>query len=220
MNEKRSSSEYSCADCASSACVSGGREGHYPDFCLSQSAGEDRAADSLRQYLDDPMDRKLVLAAERVLAAGYEKWPRVQEVIAFAKAMRFRKIGIATCTALLQESRTLAKMLRINGFEVYGVGCKVGELDKSSLDIPREYQSMGTIACNPVLQAQLLAEEGTQLNIVMGLCVGHDILFSKYSQAPSTTLVVKDRVLVHNPAAAFYASDGCYSRLMRPLDDF
>ena len=33
----------------------------------------------------------------------------------------------------------------------------------------------------------------------MGLCMGHDILFSKYSQAPITTLVVKDRATYHNP---------------------
>ena len=217
MNDKGTG--FSCADCAAAACITGGRDGHYPDFCLSQHLAADQAQDARRQYLDDPEDQKLVQAAERVLAAGYEKWPRVQEVIGFAKAMDCKKIGIATCTALIRESRILAKMLRANGFTVYGVGCKVGELDKSELGLPLEYRSMGQIACNPVLQARLLAEAGTELNIVMGLCVGHDILFSKYSQAPSTTLVVKDRVLVHNPVMALYTADGYYSHLMHPLDD-
>ena len=53
--------------------------------------------------------------------------------------------------------------------------------------------------------------EHTDLNIVMGLCVGHDSLFYKYSEAITTTLVTKDRVLVHNPAAALYAADGYYT---------
>ncbi len=32
--------------------------------------------------------------------------------------------------------------------------------------------------------------------------MGHDILFSKYSKAPVTTFIVKDRVLAHNPVGA------------------
>jgi uncharacterized metal-binding protein len=36
------------------------------------------------------------------------------------------------------------------------------------------------------------------------LCIGHDILFQKYSKAPTTTFIVKDRVLSHNTAGAIY----------------
>ncbi len=110
-------------------------------------------------------------------------------------------------------------MLRANGFEVCGVACKAGELDKGALDIPPEHQGPGPTACNPVLQAQLLAEAGTEFNIVMGLCVGHDSLFYKHSQAPCTTLVVKDRVLIHNPVMALYTADGYYAHLKQPLED-
>nr|WP_279383610.1 hypothetical protein [Methanobacterium formicicum] len=35
--------------------------------------------------------------------------------------------------------------------------------------------------------------------------MGHDILFTQNSQAPVTTLVVKDRVLAHNPLGAIYS---------------
>lgn len=51
----------------------------------------------------------------------------------------------------------------------------------------------------------------TDLNIAIGLCVGHDALFSKYSDAPVTTLIAKDRVLGHNPVAALYS--GYYKKL-------
>ena len=65
--------------------------------------------------------------------------------------------------------------------------------------------------CNPILQARVLNREKTDLNIAIGLCVGHDALFSKYSDAPVTTLIAKDRVLGHNPVAALYS--GYYKKL-------
>ncbi len=45
----------------------------------------------------------------------------------------------------------------------------------------------------PHRQALLLAKVATQLNILLGLCVGHDSLFFKYSQAPVTVLAVKEQ---------------------------
>ena len=69
--------------------------------------------------------------------------------------------------------------------------------------------------CNPILQAKILNSEKTDLNIVVGLCVGHDSLFYRYSDAPVTTAVTKDRVLGHNPAAALYTADSYYSRLKK-----
>ena len=67
--------------------------------------------------------------------------------------------------------------------------------------------------CNPVMQAKILNKEKTDMNIVMGLCVGHDSLFYKYSEALVTTLVAKDRVMGHNPAAALYTSESSYGKL-------
>ena len=54
----------------------------------------------------------------------------------------------------------------------------------------------------------------TQLNIVFGLCVGHDSLFYKYSDAICTTLVAKDRVTGHNPVVPLYQLQSYYKRLM------
>jgi uncharacterized metal-binding protein len=69
--------------------------------------------------------------------------------------------------------------------------------------------------CNPIAQAVFLGEEKTELNVIMGLCMGHDILFLKHSKTPTTTLMIKDRVLYHNTVAAIYGSDGFYKRLYR-----
>jgi uncharacterized metal-binding protein len=62
----------------------------------------------------------------------------------------------------------------------------------------------------------LLAAAGSELNVLIGLCVGHDSLFFQHSKAPVTVLMVKDRVTGHNPAAALYTSRSYYRRLRKP----
>ena len=61
---------------------------------------------------------------------------------------------------------------------------------------------IGFVSCNPVGQALLLNEVKTEFNVIVGLCVGHDSLFIKHSEAPVTVLIAKDRRLGHNPIAA------------------
>lgn len=68
------------------------------------------------------------------------------------------------------------------------------------------------VICNPIAQAMLLNKEKTDLNIIFGLCVGHDTLFIMHSEAPVTCLAVKDRVLAHNPMGAIYTSYHYYRR--------
>ena len=76
---------------------------------------------------------------------------------------------------------------------------------------PGQYEAM----CNPILQAKLLNEQKTDFNIALGLCVGHDSLFYQYSEARVTTLVVKDRVLAHNPVGAIYCADGYFKNRLK-----
>ena len=72
----------------------------------------------------------------------------------------------------------------------------------------------GNVMCNPILQAKLLNKEKVDLNVIVGLCVGHDSLFMKYANGLTTTLITKDRVLGHNPAAALYQAKAYYKRLL------
>jgi uncharacterized metal-binding protein len=67
--------------------------------------------------------------------------------------------------------------------------------------------------CNPIFQAYVVNDAGTDFNVLLGLCVGHDSLFFKYTEAPTTVLAVKDRVTGHNPLAAVYLSESYYSWL-------
>jgi uncharacterized metal-binding protein len=144
--------------------------------------------------------------------------PRIQETCEFARKMGFKKIGIAFCSGLQYESAILTRILEIQGFEVVSVVCKAGRTPKELIGIKDEekinigrFESM----CSPIAQAMILNEEKTDFNILLGLCVGHDSLFLKYADAYSTVLVVKDRVLGHNPAASLYTAGSYYARLKR-----
>ena len=157
------------------------------------------------------------MTSSSIEAIGYGEWVRVRETMEFCRRMGYHKLGLAFCGGLHQEARVLAKILRDNGFEVVSVVCKVGAVDKCQAGMtdeqkvkPGQYEPM----CNPIMQAQLLNKEKTQFNIVLGLCVGHDSLFYKYSEAMLTTLVAKDRVLQHNPVGALYGAEKyCAKRL-------
>ena len=200
----------SCIDCGVINCRKG--DAAYPDFCLTTGLEEDVLQEAMAEYEKDDINRIAVTAAE-VEADHYCEMTRVEETMEFARGIGAKKLGIATCVGLIQEARTAAKIFRKAGFEVYGVACKCGAVDKTDIGIPERCNAVGPHMCNPVLQAKLLNREGTQLNVQIGLCVGHDSLFYKYSEAPVTTLVAKDRVLAHNPVGALYQADKYYRKL-------
>ncbi len=50
---------------------------------------------------------------------------------------------------------------------------------------------------------------------MMGLCVGHDALFIKYSDAPVTVLFTKDRVTGNNAAVPLYLTESYYKKVMK-----
>ncbi|MCQ2436799.1 MAG: DUF1847 domain-containing protein [Clostridia bacterium] len=206
--------DMSCADCSVAGCR---RSVNYPDFCMTTHMDETVLAEALACY-DDPENRQMMQVAAMVEHDGYLKWPRVQETMEFAKRMNFRKIGIATCVGLINETRILAGLLRQNGFEVFGIACKAGAVPKVDVGIDPICNEIGPHMCNPIMQAKMLNAHHTDMNIVMGLCVGHDMLFHKYAEAPTTTLVAKDRVTGHNPAAALYTANSYNVRLKNCIE--
>jgi uncharacterized metal-binding protein len=182
--------------------------------------------ESFEIYKGESEDAKIARVATRVEGLCYEhvpgssavhaRWNRVEDTIAFAGLMGYRKIGIATCIGLLDETNRLSVILKAQGFEPLSVCCKSGSMDKLELGVSEEDKVRpGTFepACNPIAQARLLNEAGTDMNIIVGLCVGHDMLFSRHSAAPVTTLVVKDRVTGHNPVSVLYGQNFYYKRL-------
>jgi uncharacterized metal-binding protein len=174
--------------------------------------------DSMQQYLEDTEVRKMAIAAARVEGRSYMKWTRVEDTIDFAREMGYHKLGIATCIGLIHESRILTNILEKKGFEILSICCKSGATPKEDLGLKDSEKAIpGTFEpiCNPLAQAEALDAAGSEFNILMGLCVGHDSLFIKHSKAPVTVLVAKDRMTCHNPAAALYGTTFYYRRLLK-----
>jgi uncharacterized metal-binding protein len=145
--------------------------------------------------------------------------PRVEEIAQFAGKMGYTKLGVAFCGGLRKEAAILDAILKKRGFDVASVCCSVGGVPKETIGIGQDQKIGGSgvweTMCNPIAQAKILNDAGTQLNIAVGLCVGHDALFFKYADAPTTVLIAKDRVFGHNPVAALYQSESYYRKLMR-----
>ncbi|WP_179393661.1 DUF1847 domain-containing protein [Carboxydothermus ferrireducens] len=77
--------------------------------------------------------------------------------------------------------------------------CRLGAIEHAEIGLSKKNPDKFASICNPIAQARLFNEVKTDLNVILGLCLGHDILFTRESQAPTTTLIVKDRVYGHNP---------------------
>ena len=142
---------------------------------------------------------------------------RIVEICEFAQRMGYKRLGIAFCAGLVNEAAVVEKIFKKNGLEVISVLCKAGRTPKEQIGLTDEekiYQGQHESMCNPIYQARLLNHEKTEFNVLLGLCVGHDSLFFKFAEAPTTVLAVKDRVTGHNPLAPIYLSGTYYRKLM------
>ncbi len=211
-----------CAKCGMKVRACRSPQGQAPPFCpgVGHAALVERATRAYEEPEIHEFARQASIQEAECYAGRdvrpYELHPvkpRVQETCEFAHRMGYRRLGVAFCSGLHQEARTLVAILEAQGFEVVSVACKVGGRPKETIGIRDdqkirigEFESM----CSPIAQAMILNEHRTELNVVVGLCVGHDSLFLKHAQAPCTVLVVKDRVLGHCPANALYTAHSYY----------
>jgi uncharacterized metal-binding protein len=217
-----------CALCGVEVRLCRSKDGTGPKFCPTKSK-EKELKKALAKY-KNPKTMRFAKAASLQEAECYARRDekpfvmrptktRVEEVIEFARKMGYRKLGVAFCAGLFGEGKTLVQILEKHGFEVASVCCKVGGVPKEFLGLKdKEKVRVGTdeTMCNPISQAEVLNEAGTDFNILVGLCVGHDALFLKHAEALTTVLVAKDRVLGHNPVAALYGAKGYFQRLLNP----
>ena len=153
----------------------------------------------------DRKNRKILRIASTIETEFYMKTNRLQELIIFCRKMGYRHLGIAFCISLEEEVKILNEILE-KRFRISSVCCKVCGINRKAFNLPNLKEGRIEATCNPIAQARILNRNRTDLNVIFGLCMGNDILFSKYSDAPVTTLVVKDRVLAHNPIGAIYST--------------
>ena len=189
-----------CNLCAKTECTRGFSEG-IPQWCATTRFKE--IIDQTKTTYSNPENIDIFLAADNIIKNGYGKWSRVQEAIEFSKELKLKRIGLASCLALISELKLVTQLFTGAGFEVVSTACKIGGITPADMNISSN-KGHG-FSCNPIAQAEICNSSGTQLNLILGLCLGHDILFTRYSKAPSSVLIVKDRVTGHNPAAVLYA---------------
>ncbi|MEG0779323.1 MAG: DUF1847 domain-containing protein [Oscillospiraceae bacterium] len=202
---------YQCADCTRHGCADCDMEKTMDDCPSKETAVQETA----KKHYGEAENYNLAHSAALVEAEGYGKLCRMEEIMRFARRAGYQKLGLVFCIGLKNEAKTVNRILTANGFEVVSVVCKNGGLPKSSIGIKDEETLSGCgaeVMCNPIGQALLMNASQTQLNILLGLCVGHDTLAMKYLEAPTTVLAVKDRVTGHNPLAAIYLADGYYKK--------
>ena len=196
--------KYTCAYCQKHACHKNELE-NAPFNCPTKNNSE-KLERVLAKY-EEKENYDIAKASAEVVMDQYGAKPRVREIVDFCVKMGYKKLGLAFCVGLAKEAQIFAGILRKHGFEVESVICKLGSVNREKIGI----ENCEVPMCNPIAQAEFLNEEETEFNIVLGLCVGHDTLFFKYSKAPVTVLAVKDRALAHNPLGAIYLADSYYA---------
>jgi uncharacterized metal-binding protein len=204
-----------CALCGTRACCAAPGTKQPPPFC--PMLAEPELLQQVQQmYVERGDLQRIAQESARTESAGYCRTTRIEDTMDFARRIGAKTLGIAHCVGLMEEARTARNIFLAGGFEVYTVCCKVGSIPKETIGLedrekvrPGHYEAL----CSPIGQAALLNKAGTQLNVVIGLCVGHDSLFFMHSQAPATVLIAKDRVLGHNPVACLYTSHSYYRGL-------
>jgi uncharacterized metal-binding protein len=195
-----------CAKCSVLRCATKEKDKKAPAFCPTEKY-PDLAREATEKFMlpeNQAVNKGWLGFISKVMNPEKPKekfsWTRIDEIMEYARVRGMKKLGIATCYALIPESKALSEIMENNGFEVVSVSCLCGEVNPQDVGMP------GSVFCNPIMQAEVLNREQTELNMMVGLCLGHDILFLRYAKAETTPLVVKDRALGHNPVAALYLS--------------
>ena len=175
-----------CANCPTHACYTKGVN------CTGVAEEEVKQA-----YTEEEL--KIMQAAAYVEGTFYSNITRLQEIGEFARTMGYKKLGMAFCIGLNAEARYIARYYTQQGFEFYSVCCKNCSFAKKEFGLKQVKPELDHEAmCNPKFQARFLKEKGVEL-------VGHDAIFTANCDGPVTSLVVKDRLLAHNPLGAIYS---------------
>lgn len=167
--------------------------------CRFGSPCVDRSEEYLGLYQGEETYTTVKAASELVDGGRAGTLSRLEEIVEYAKLRGYRSLGVAYCYGMEKEAGLLQEHLKTNGFNIDMVSCTVDGVKEFQIDPSKEEES---VSCNPLGQANVLNQSAAELTILMGLCLGHDILFQKQLNMDFTTWLVKDRVTKHRPLDA------------------
>ncbi|MBI5118746.1 DUF1847 domain-containing protein [Candidatus Poribacteria bacterium] len=161
--------------------------------------------DEVRNVVAEPEIRRMFGGVARTWKDSGLSKNRVEEIMIYSRNMGFRRLGLAFCIGLSDQAKVVSDVFEKRDFDVVSVCCMTGGLCSDDIGLSTEdkmYPDGRQPQCDPVGQAFLMNRCKTDLNVLLGLCVGDDALFIRHSTAPVTILAVKDRVFNHDPLAA------------------
>lgn len=164
--------------------------------CRKSSPCFDRSNEYLESYSLQDTQLYTKAASELIDNGRAGSLTRLEEIVEYSKLREYSSIGVAYCYGMEKEAVILREYLEQKGFKLTMVSCTVDGIKESQIDTNK---AKSTVSCNPLGQTNILNSSGVQFVILMGLCLGHDILLQKNLKIDFTTFIVKDRVTKHAP---------------------
>jgi len=176
-----------CTDCNDKVCRK------QQNSCGRESFNKEEI---IHQYQDISNSEIVQASAQLVDDGRAGTLSRIEEILEFAKTMNYKKIGLAYCYSMEKYAKIIQNKFSEKGFSVSSVSCSLGGLKQSEVNAT---SCIHKVSCNPIGQAQHLNSEKVDLTLIIGICLGHDILLQRNLNMDFTTFIVKDRFFKHNP---------------------
>lgn len=182
--------------------------------CRNSSPCLDRSSEYIHNYFLDENSQYTKAASSLIDNGRAGTLTRIEEIVEYSKIRGYKNLGVAYCYGMEKEALLLREYLLVHGFKLNMVSCTVDGIKEAQLDNNKTKQ---TVSCNPLGQANILNSSGVEMTILIGLCLGHDILLQNNLKMDFTTFVVKDRVLYHNPLLALSGIKSTEDRFLENL---
>ncbi len=143
-----------------------------------------------QKYLQDDTQKIIQAAAQLVDNGRAGTLSRLEETIEFIKLMKYQKVGVAYCFGLEYLSQELKLLMKNNGINITAITCCTGGVLQSDINFE---SNIDNFSCNPIGQAEQLNIEGCDFVIILGICLGHDIILQRNLKCDFSTILVKDR---------------------------
>jgi uncharacterized metal-binding protein len=141
-------------------------------------------------YQQDDQTRRMSRESGIVESKGYMVWPRLKDIIEFARGMEYRSITLLFCPDLWREAKKAANIISEQGFEVHTRVCGVGKKTPQS---PAEF-------------ARELNRSEPELVVNAGLCIPFEAEVSQHASVTLTGFIARDKPRANYPVSAVYTS--------------
>ncbi len=162
--------------------------------------------ETLSDYHKSPT-QDIIQAAAQLVDDRAGELSRLEEIFEFVQLRGYRKVGLAYCWGLEAWASRLTTLFKKKKISLTAVSCTVGGQSQKEIN---EQSPRPGVSCNPLSQARQLMAEGVDFAIQVGLCLGHDVLFTKEFSGDQTVLVVKDRRFAHCPLEGITAAESAF----------